>query len=221
MRKPLLLIRLIFAAWLLCVAGSIGAAAAGLTGLTGLAGPLETGMWLCYVAGFALRFRFGAAATSPLLPALPKGGRVVVFGLVALLVFFALPPALRLLDPTAGGFAPDTINAAALGAFQYFAALSMAYVSWRWLFPGLYAYAAECMEGKLLENLTDELKQFISADGADLFKAAELRHIAQLQFLIRCVRFVFALSPFLFFLLLANHALTAALTAVPGAAPAL
>jgi hypothetical protein len=155
------------------------------------------------------------------IPDLPKGARVAVFGLVALLVFFALPPALRLIDPTAGGFAPDTINAAALGAFQFFAALTMAFISWRWLFPDLYEYAVDCMEGKLLENLTDDLKLFLTHTQQDIMHAAERRHIAQFQFIIRCTRFVFALFPFLLFLLLANHALTAALTAVPSGAPGL
>jgi hypothetical protein len=153
------------------------------------------------------------------LPSLPKGGRVALFGLVALLVFFALPPALRILDPTAGGFAPDTINAAALGAFQFFAALTMAYVAWRGLFPDLYRYAVDCMEGKLLENLTEDLKTFLGAEGAvNFLLAAEYRHIAQFQFIIRCTRFVLSLFPFLLFLLLANAALTAALTAVPSSA---
>jgi hypothetical protein len=153
---------------------------------------------------------------------LPKGGRIALFGLIALLVFFGLPPLLRnTIDPTAGGFAPDTINAAALGAFQFFTSLTVAYAGWRWLFPELYRYAADCMEGKLLENLTEDLKTFLTKEQADVLLASEYRHIAQFQFMIRCTRFVLALSPFLVFLLLANHALTAALTAVPAPAPGL
>jgi hypothetical protein len=97
----------------------------------------------------------------------------------------------------------------------------MAFISWRWLFPDLYEYAVDCMEGKLLENLTDDLKLFLTHTQQDIMHAAERRHIAQFQFIIRCTRFVFALFPFLLFLLLANHALTAALTAVPSGAPGL
>ncbi|TPG71983.1 hypothetical protein EAH73_01695 [Hymenobacter nivis] len=191
-----------------------------------LAATLQFLMSLCTIGALAVRLHAGEAATSPLLPALPalptlpKGARVAVFGALALGVFFLLPFALRLIDPTAGGFAPDTINAAALGAFQFFAALSMAYASWRWLFPDLYRYAMDCMEGKLLENLTDDLKALLGPTrSVSLLEATEYRHIAQFQFLIRCTRFVLSLSPFLLFLLLANHALTAALTAVPGGAP--
>lgn len=161
-----------------------------------------------------------------MLSLLPKGSRVLLLGLVALLIFFALPPLLRLVDPTAGGFAPDTINAAALGAFHFFASLSMAYISWRGLFPSLYAYAAECMEGKLLEAITKDLFDLLPNPlnfRAEVMLAtlAERRKIATLQFTIRCVRFVFSVLPFFVFFALSNHALTAALTAVPSAAPAL
>lgn len=219
---PLQVLRWLALGWALSLAGSLVAAACYLFDLSAI---LQYLMTLCALAALAVRLRYGQAATSPVLPplpALPKGARVAVFGALALLVFFALPPLLRLVDPTAGGFAPDTINAAALGAFQFFAALSMAYVSWRWLFPDLYRYAMDCMEGKLLENLTDDLKALLGPEcTVSLLEAAEHRHIAQFQFLIRCTRFVLSLSPFLLFLLLANHALTAALTAVPGSAPAL
>jgi hypothetical protein len=147
---------------------------------------------------------------------LPYLARVAVFGLVATLVFLFLPTVLRhTIDPHANGFTPDTIGGAALGAFQYFAALSMAFVSWRWLFPGLYAYAVETMTGKLLESITTDL---LNSLGYDLLLAAERRKIATLTFTIRCARFVFSVAPFVFFFVQANHALASALTAVPPAA---
>ncbi|MVN77744.1 hypothetical protein GO988_15530 [Hymenobacter sp. HMF4947] len=226
MFTPLKLIRLVALAWLLCFVVSLLATSTHCFGFSSFLQGIDC---LCLVLFLGLKVYFGEAATSPLvprftwpeLPTFSPGGRVATFGLVALLIFFGLPHVLRWFDPTAGGFAPDTVNAAALGAFHYFAALSMAYASWRWLFPDLHAYAVETMEGKLLKNLTDDLEKLFYDRSCKLRAVTEKRHIAQFQFLIRCVRFVLALSPFLFFLLLANHALTAALTAVPAAASAL
>jgi hypothetical protein len=174
------------------------------------------------------------------LAKLPHLARVAIFGAVATGVFLALPDVLRhTIMPTAGGFTPDNIGAAALGAFQFFAALSMAYVSWRYLFPGLYAYAAETMGGKLLESITTELStrmervhrhfdnpnasfndlaHLVEATKLDFAEAAERRKIATLTFTIRCARFVFSVSPFVFFFVQANHALASALTVVPPAA---
>jgi hypothetical protein len=183
----------------------------------------------------------------------------------------------------------------------------MAYAGWRLLFPGLYAYAAETMEGKLLESITSDLltllpnrsnpghaglaatfgkplealqvalkdaangeferlKEFgfrvqknstlltihgpislgsrtVPNEAADITRAinsliqlqgfkdaeptislaevAENRKIATLTFTVRCVRFAFSISPFVFFFYQANAALTSALTAVPASAPGL
>lgn len=174
------------------------------------------------------------------LAKLPHLARVAIFGAVATGVFLALPDVLRhTIMPTAGGFTPDNIGAAALGAFQFFAALSMAYVSWRFLFPGLYGYAVETMEGKLLESITADLStrlervhrhfdnpeanfsdmgHLVNATKLDFAEAAERRKIATLTFTIRCARFAFSVSPFVFFFVQANHALASALTAVPPAA---
>jgi len=169
---------------------------------------------------------------------LTKGNKLLVLALVAILTFFFGAPLLRLL-PTLGGFTPDTLNAYTLGAAQYFLALTLAYVSWRWLFPSLYSYAVETMEGKLLKVITaslttslDTVTRHFTAPGAadagndflvqasqlDINVAAERRKIATLQFTIRCVRFLFSISPLVFFFLGANAALTAALTAVPAGA---
>jgi hypothetical protein len=160
---------------------------------------------------------------------LPHLARVAIFGLVATLVFLFLPALLRAtIDPRANGFTPDTIGGAALGAFQFFAALSMAYVSWRFLFPGLYAYAAETMEGKLLESITADLLAQLPATSSTgegewwrtkLAYSAERRKIATLTFTIRCARFVFSVAPFVFFFVQANHALASALIAVPAGGP--
>jgi hypothetical protein len=156
---------------------------------------------------------------------LPKIGRVGLLGAVALLVFLFLPAILRhTIDPHANGFAPDTIGATALGAFQFFAALTMAYAAWRGLFPPLYAYAAETMQGKLLESITSELVDLLPTanqwnPAQALATLAERRKINTLTFIVRCARFVFSVSPFVFFFVQANAALAAALTAVPSGGP--
>jgi len=209
---------------------------------------------LCAAARAVMECSFEEVRAAPLIPSLrlaarlrilrrvrlPHLARVAIFGAVATGVFLALPDVLRhTIMPTAGGFTPDNIGAAALGAFQFFAALSMAYVSWRYLFPGLYAYAAETMGGKLLESITTDLStrmervhrhfdnpkasfndmaHLVEATKLDFAEAAERRKIATLTFTIRCARFVFSVSPFVFFFVQANHALASALTVVPPAA---
>ncbi|MGI4762337.1 MAG: hypothetical protein ACRYF0_16625 [Janthinobacterium lividum] len=166
----------------------------------------------------------------PKLPELPKGSRVLLLGLAAVGTFIFGPPLVRLVYPSFGGFAPDTINAYTLGAAQYFLALTMAYTGWRALFPRLYDYAAETMEGKLLESITADLLALLAPPtswpvGLDyiltperLAQVAERRKIATLQFTTRCARLIFSCSPFFIFFFAANAALTAALTAVPAAA---
>ena len=148
-----------------------------------------------------------------------RGPRILLMVALAALTFFAVPPLLRWWNPAAGAFDVGTLNAPVLAALQFFAAVSMAYVPWRFLFPGLYGYVRDCMEGKLFENLTTELlDQLPTADLATattIFHAAERRRIAQLQFLIRCVRVLFCLLPFFVFLLLATRMVTTALAVVP------
>jgi len=141
---------------------------------------------------------------------------------LAAAMFLLAPPLLRWLNPAAGAFDVGTLNAPVLAALQFFAAVSMAYVPWRFLFPGLYRYVRDCMEDKLLENLTktltDELPNYEKAswtDGTAILLAAERRRISQFQFTIRCVRLVFCLLPFFAFLLLAQAFLNTALTVVP------
>ena len=156
-----------------------------------------------------------------------KGWRIIVMVAIAAVIFFLAPPALRWYTryaglPAAGSFDMGTLNAPVLAALQFFAAVSMAFVPWRFLFPGLYRYVRDCMEDKLLENLTkaltDELPDYEKASWTDntaILLAAERRRISQFQFTIRCVRLLFCLLPFFAFLLLAQAFLNTALTIVP------
>jgi hypothetical protein len=148
-------------------------------------------------------------------PSVQRGARIVFMVLAAVAVFFLSPLALRWLNPEAGSFDVGTLNAPILAALQFFAAVSMAFVAWRFLFPGLYGYVRDCMEGKLLENLTEDLKLYLNSEDVNIMLAAEKRHIAQFQFIIRCTRFVLALFPFVFFLVLAMRFVNTALTVVP------
>ena len=153
-------------------------------------------------------------------PTASRGPRILFMVALAALAFFAVPPLLRWWDPAAGAFDVGTLNALVLAALQFFAAVSMAYVPWRFLFPGLYGYVRDCMEGKLFENLTDDLLGQLPNEEAwntqaQATVATERRRIAQFKFLIRCVRVVFSLLPFFIFLLLATHMVNNALTVVP------
>lgn len=153
-------------------------------------------------------------------PVASRGPRILLMVAMAALAFFAVPPLLRWWNPAAGAFDVGTLNAPVLAALQFFAAVSMAYVPWRFLFPGLYGYVRDCMEGKLFENLTDELLSQLPAPNSlstlsQLQAAAERRHINQFKFLIRCVRVIFCLLPFFIFLLLATHMVNNSLTVVP------
>jgi hypothetical protein len=156
-----------------------------------------------------------------------KGLRIVFMVALATTVFFAAPPLLRWYAryaglPMAGSFDLGTLNVPVLAALQFFAAVSLAFVPWRFLFPGLYRYVRDCMEDKLLENLTtvltDKLPTYETAsltDGTAIQLAAERRRISQFQFAIRCVRLLFCLLPFFAFLALAQAFLNSALTVVP------
>ncbi|AMJ65046.1 hypothetical protein [Hymenobacter sp. PAMC 26628] len=138
---------------------------------------------------------------------------------VALLVFLLLPWAVRLFDPQAGGFDAGTVNTLALAALQYFAAAHLALFTYRRLLPSFYTYLGEALQDKLLENVTDALSEVLNnpeaVDAGLLPALAEKRKLLQFKFLIRCARLLFCLSPLLFFFVLAQAALTAALTVVP------
>ncbi len=156
-----------------------------------------------------------------------KGWRIIVMVAIAAAIFFLAPPALRWYTgyaglPAAGSFDTGTLNAPVLAALQFFAAVSMAFVPWRFLFPGLYRYVRDCMEDKLLENVTKSLTDMLPTPGSEgwlgaqtIELAAERRRISQFQFTIRCVRLLFCLLPFFAFLALAQAFLNTALTIVP------
>ena len=148
-----------------------------------------------------------------------KGPRILLLIILAGIAFFAVPPLLRWWNPAAGSFDVGTLNAPVLAALQFFAAVSMAFVAWRFLFPKLYAYVRDCMEGKLFENLSEELRKPLYEEkniySDRIHQLAERRKVAQFQFLIRCTRFVFSLLPFFVFLLLATLMVNNSLTVVP------
>lgn len=157
--------------------------------------------------------------TSPTPSPIRKGLRIAALLALAGLAFLAVPPLLRWLNPAAGSFDIGTLNAPVLAALQFFAAVSMAYVAWRFLFPKLYAYVRDCMEEKLFTtlttNLVDQLPPAELATTATVYHAAESRHIAEFQFRIRCVRLLLSLLPFFVFLVASVLMVNNALTIVP------
>lgn len=153
-----------------------------------------------------------------------KGLRVGLLVLAALGVLLLAGPALReytsaLNLPKAGSFDIGVLQVPMLGAFQFFAAVSIAYAAWRLLFPKLYAYVRDCMEEKLFATLTADLLAQLpgepNASPEAVALATEKRHIAQFQFRIRCVRLLLCLLPFFLFLLASLAVVNNALTVVP------
>jgi hypothetical protein len=83
-----------------------------------------------------------------------KGLRILLMVALAADVFFLAPPLLRQYTayahlPEAGSFDMGTLNAPVVATLQFFAAVSMVYVPWRFFFPGLYRYVRDCMEDNL------------------------------------------------------------------------
>lgn len=161
----------------------------------------------------------------PTTPAEPahKGRRILALLALSATGFLAMPFLLRWLNPGAGAFDLGVLNAPALAALQFFAAVSMAFAAWVLLFPRLFAYVRDCMEEKLFSTLTTDLLALLPTPLDDLQVllpqqvqlAAERRHIAQFQFLIRCVRLLLSLLPFFVFLAAAVLMVNNALTIVP------
>ncbi|GAB3334346.1 hypothetical protein ACFQT0_19440 [Hymenobacter humi] len=160
--------------------------------------------------------------------AIPHYIRRATAGLVITgFIFLLLPPALRLIDPTAAGFNVDVLNALGLAAILGTGTLHMGLYAYEKFFPRFKDYQAECLEseGKLFENLTDELRAPLY-DEANIYpnrlaQLVERRKVAQFIFLIRCVRLSFCLVSLAYLLYLVAHMLTLAMTAVPGSVPAL
>ncbi|GAB3233056.1 hypothetical protein GCM10027346_20740 [Hymenobacter seoulensis] len=147
--------------------------------------------------------------------------------LLAAFILIGLPYLLHFFDEGAGGFTVDKFNTLALAALLVLAAIHIAFFVYRRLFPRFYDYLRECLEGegKLFENLTDELRgPLYSIDNIypdHLNKLIERRKVAQFQLLLRCVRLSFCLLVLGFLLWLAVHMLTVAMTVLPTAsAPA-
>jgi len=138
---------------------------------------------------------------------------------VAVLVFLALPPVVRLFYPTAGGFDQGTINTLALAALQYFAAAHLALLTYKRLLPSFYNYLVDTLQDKVLENVTGELEGQLThpetLDTGLLPVLIEHRKLLEFKFNIRCKRLLFCLLPLAFFYIGAQFALAAALTVVP------
>lgn len=146
---------------------------------------------------------------------------------LAAFILIGLPYLLHFFDEGAGGFTVDKFNVLALGAMLVLATVHVAFFVFRQLFPRFYDYQRESLEGegKLFENLTDELRtplfghSYLAPEHLNLL--IERRKVSQFQFLIRCVRLLFCLSVLAYLLWLAQHMLTVAMLAVPTAsAPA-
>lgn len=152
-----------------------------------------------------------------------KGLRITLLVAAALAVLLLAGPALityteALELPRAGTFDIGVLEVPVLGAFQFFAAVSIAFVAYYLLFHKLYAYVRDCMEEKLFSTLTTTLVDQLPPAGSPveyIARAAEARHIAQFQFRIRCVRFLLSLLPFFFLLVGSLFVVNNTLSVVP------
>jgi hypothetical protein len=154
----------------------------------------------------------------------PRYLRLITFSLLlAAAVFVLLPHVLRFFDPSAGAFGIDTLNALAFGAVLLAAILHLGFLAYDKVFPRFRTYQQESLEGdgKLFENLTDDLETDLSyledwtSPHERLPLLIENRKVAQFKFLIRCVRLSFCLLAFYALVQLSEHVLTAVLTVVP------
>jgi hypothetical protein len=154
----------------------------------------------------------------------PRYLRLITFSLLlAAAVFVLLPHVLRFFDPSAGAFGIDTLNALAFGAVLLAAILHLGFLAYSKVFPRFRTYQQESLEGdgKLFENLTDNLETSLSyledwtSPHERLPVLIETRKVAQFKFIIRCVRLSFCLLAFYALVQLSEHVLTAVLTVVP------
>lgn len=145
------------------------------------------------------------------------------------LVFLFLPPLLRLLDPQAGSFGVEILNALGVAALLFSGLLHGGLFTYEKFLPRFQAYQAESLEGegKLFENLTDSLERnliilkTLTPPESRLAVLVENRKTAQFKFIIRCVRLSFCLLSLAYILHLIAQMVSLAMTAVPGSAPAL
>ena len=145
-------------------------------------------------------------------------------------IFVGLPPVLRIIDPAAGSFGIELLNALGLAAMLFGAVLHLALVAYEKFLAPLYRYQAESLdgEGKLFENVTAPLEAALEEHRARTYDPdillrlqVESRQTAQFKFLVRCVRLSFCLLSLAYLLHLALQVVTVALTVVPQSVPAL
>ena len=142
------------------------------------------------------------------------------------LIFALLPPVLRVLDPTAGSFGIEILNALGLAAMLFSGVLHGGLFVYEKFLPGFYKYQGESLEkdAKLYENLSQELKEplyqdeRIYADRLAVYR--ERRKVNQFIFQMRCTRLNYSLFSIAFLLCLGAFMVNLAMTAVPASAPA-
>lgn len=142
-------------------------------------------------------------------------------------IFVLLPPVLRVLDPTAGSFGIEILNALGLAAMLFSAVLHGSLAVYEKFLPSFQKYQAESLErdGKLFENLTGPLETGLEALGLNpsvmkLEVQREARKTQQFKFQIRCTRLNYCLLSLAFLLCLGAFMVNLAMTAVPASAPA-
>ena len=140
-------------------------------------------------------------------------------------IFVALPPVLRVLDPTAGSFGIEILNALGLAALLFSGVLHGGLFVYEKFLPGFHNYQGESLEkdAKLYENLSQELRaplyseERIYADRLAVY--AERRKVNQFIFKMRCTRLNYSLFSLAFLLCLGAFMVNLAMTAVPASAP--
>lgn len=137
-------------------------------------------------------------------------------------ILLALPFILHFFDEGSGGFGPDRLNVLALAALFTVAELHLGFLAYKFLFPRFKHYQQECLEGegKMFENLTDELRKPLFEENNiypdRLNQLIERRKVSQYQFTIRCVRLAFCLLVLFGLLHQVSAMLTLATLASPG-----
>lgn len=142
-------------------------------------------------------------------------------------IFVMLPIVLRILDPTAGSFGIEILNALGLAALLFSGVLHGGLFVYEKFLPQFHKYQGESLEqdAKLYENLSDKLlaplygEDRIYADRLAVY--VERRKVNQFIFNMRCKRLNYSLFSLAFLLCLGAFMVNLAMTAVPASAPAL